>query len=1179
MPQNIFKDVGDWLADFIGWVKETLADEMIRREIATDLGLAPGAPVPAVNIPPERMTSIERYRSQANPDKEAFFILLSDVRQIYEALSSFVAASGVSGVTAHNEALYRVFDLLALNYVRLYEPKMFFALQLASALIEDSSVINKEEADFARLFKSIGQIIALGCAPLYYLPRSLFGAKSEEEARRISDKIFPHLAGFLVSGLGEDIHLKTNEVIYGWDNSPHPDDKRSQADTISQRMFSAAFTGPIKDETTGTQTGKKTLNVSLAIVPATTERTSALFASLGGAFSHTTPLSERWKLAAEISTPTAVSLFIHGIKQLPVITGPQDLREVRIQLALTSQPDKTSNLSFVLPNEDGTRIEIGQLTIAAALSADRAELKATAQRCALVLASKDADGFIASLLPDDGLHLQFNFGFGYATGKGFYTEGNVPFLSGHSTRRSRNLVPENLPGLSAPGNAPPGLEQVIPVGKTLGPMTIKQLLLALLATVEPNPYKATLEAATSLIVRFGPVEAIVDRLGFQLHVGFPETGGNAGFADFGIGLRLPTGVGLKVESPAVTGGGFLALHAETGQYAGVVELQFSDGLAIKAIGLLSTRLPDNTKGFSLLVIITAEGFRPIPLGLGFVLTGIGGLLAINRTCNEEALRAGLKNGALDHVLFPQDPIRNAPQMLSQLNTLFPPRRGNHLFGPAVRIAWGTPPLITMELALILEFGQRLRLLVLGQISMILPKPDNDLVRIQMDAFGVLDFDQKTAALDATLHHSRLLHKFTLTGDMALRLSWGASPSFALAVGGFHPAFKAPSGFPKLERIALSLADSEDLRIRCEAYFALTSNTVQFGARAELFAKKAGFSIHGEIGFDVLIQFDPFSFLAEFYASVQLKRGSTNLFKVKVSGALAGPRPLHVRGKATFEIFWWDLSISFDRTLVSGERPPLPAPINVAPLLKAALSDARNWGNQITPAERKLVTLRPTATAGQLDLHPLGTLTVRQSVVPLDRDISRFGQTTPSGARRFQITSVQIGTQTQLHPLPAITEQFAPAQFFELSDADKLSSPSFEPMKAGVHFGSEELAFAENDGLEFTLDYETRVFNLPAQQAQPASNYVLSSAHFPFGSIGVRAARHTGSAKFSQPGRAIEVRPTSYVIASTEDLSLQPLPGVAAGTALTWSEAWQGLRQLRRENPRAAQQLQLIRQTA
>ena len=42
----------------------------------------------------------------------------------------------------------------------------------------------------------------------------------------------------------------------------------------------------------------------------------------------------------------------------------------------------------------------------------------------------------------------------------------------------------------------------------------------------------------------------------------------------------------------------------------------------------------------------------------------------------------------------------------------------------------------MDLALILEFGARQRLLALGRISALLPSADNDLVRLNMEAMGV-----------------------------------------------------------------------------------------------------------------------------------------------------------------------------------------------------------------------------------------------------------------------------------------------------------------------------------------------------------------------------------------------------------------------------------------------------------
>ena len=73
---------------------------------------------------------------------------------------------------------------------------------------------------------------------------------------------------------------------------------------------------------------------------------------------------------------------------------------------------------------------------------------------------------------------------------------------------------------------------------------------------------------------------------------------------------------------------------------------------MKAFGLIATKMPDGSSGYSMIVFITAEDFRPYPLGMGFTLLGIGGMIAINRTFDEAAMREGLKNNTLGDLLFP-----------------------------------------------------------------------------------------------------------------------------------------------------------------------------------------------------------------------------------------------------------------------------------------------------------------------------------------------------------------------------------------------------------------------------------------------------------------------------------------------------------------------------------------------
>jgi hypothetical protein len=123
----------------------------------------------------------------------------------------------------------------------------------------------------------------------------------------------------------------------------------------------------------------------------------------------------------------------------------------------------------------------------------------------------------------------------------------------------------------------------------------------------------------------------------------------------------------------------------------------------------------------------------------------------------------------------------------------------------------------------------------------------------------------------------------------------------------------------------------------------------------------------------------------------------------------------------------------------------------------------------------------------LRAHPLGTLTVRQGVVPLnlDRDIDKLGGAPVAGARRFAVTRVAIGSGGGSEPGSTVLDDFAPAQFFEMSDEARLASPSFEAMPAGMRIGSPELAFGFAQRAESALEYETRVVDRKAATAPPA----------------------------------------------------------------------------------------------
>src|SRR5699024_5372039 len=44
-------------------------------------------------------------------------------------------------------------------------------------------------------------------------------------------------------------------------------------------------------------------------------------------------------------------------------------------------------------------------------------------------------------------------------------------------------------------------------------------------------------------------------------------------------------------------------------------------------------------------------------------------------------------------------------------------------------------------------------------------------------------------------------------------------------------------------------------------------------------------------------------------------------------------------------------------------------------------------------------------------------------------------------------------QAEEHGVGSVTEMFAPGQFREMADEEKLTAPAFEPMQAGIRFGT------------------------------------------------------------------------------------------------------------------------------
>ena len=630
----------------------------------------------------------------------------------------------------------------------------------------------------------------------------------------------------------------------------------------------------------------------------------------------------------------------------------------------------------------------------------------------VVIDGSKADGFLATLIGGLKVESAFDLSASYDTADGLRFNGSAT------------------------------IEIAIPTHVSLGPVEIQEIYLI-------SGFKdggIPVEFSVDLGANLGPLQASISRFGASAGLTFPAGGGNAGVAQVDIVFKPPSGVGLVVDAAVVKGGGYLYFDFDREEYAGVLELSIANIVTVKAIGLITTKMPDGSKGFSLLIIITAEFGTGIQLGFGFTLIGLGGLLGLNRTMNLPPLMEGVRTGAINSIMFPDNPVANAPRIISDLRLIFPPCEGKFLIGPMAKLGWGTPTLVSVSLGVIIEIPGNIA--ILGVLKVALPAEEAPLIIIQVNFVGAIEFDKKRLYFFATMFESRVLY-LTIEGDMGLLVAWGDDANFVVSVGGFHPRFNPPPlPFPSPRRIAIDILNTPVYRIRSEGYFAVTSNTVQFGSNTELMIDVGVAQVQGHINYDALFQFSPFYFIIDISAGVSFKVFGVGLFSISLQFVLEGPTPWRAHGSGSISFLFFDVSADFDVTWGDSQDTTLP-PISVMPLLKAELEKQQNWIAELPGGNNLLVSLRKLSeTESSQVLHPLGTLRVSQRAAPLDIRIDKVGSQKPADANQFKL--VPTG---DLVKVSDADEQFAKAQFITMSDADKLSQRAFDPLHGGVKLAS------------------------------------------------------------------------------------------------------------------------------
>lgn len=504
-------------------------------------------------------------------------------------------------------------------------------------------------------------------------------------------------------------------------------------------------------------------------------------------------------------------------------------------------------------------------------------------------------------------------------------------------------------------------------------------------------------------------------------------------------LTPPQGAQAALQLAAISGGGYVR-RSPNGEWAGALAASLGP---IDVTGLFIIGQIGNSTSF---IAVLGARFTPgLPLGFGFEITGLGGLVGVNRRADTDLIRFRLAGGGAGNVLFCDDPITNAPSILGDLNSFFPQADGQIVVGPTFQLSW-ISPIVRADVAVILQLPGPSKVVILGTLRVLIGANESlALLFMRMDFIGELDLERKLISFDAQLVNSHAMGVFRLTGGMALRIDFGSNPYVLLTIGGFHPRFDpGPLNLPAIPRVGAALNAPVGLFVRLEMYTAFTPNTLQAGALVQAGMRLGPLSADGHFQFDALITFKPFTFDIEFSAGFAIRVFGETFGSISVSGRLTGPGPLVIHAQASVKVLLVRVrgSATFELGARNGDSVATVA--SVINELANEITRKENLHGDGADPSIQLRTDIPRPTNINV-VSPVGTLVWIQKRVPLDTGIDKF-EGAPLIGEGHQISATSTAGNV------AEKEWFSPGSFTARLDASQsLNSATFERHPAGMRF--------------------------------------------------------------------------------------------------------------------------------
>ncbi len=213
---------------------------------------------------------------------------------------------------------------------------------------------------------------------------------------------------------------------------------------------------------------------------------------------------------------------------------------------------------------------------------------------------------------------------------------------------------------------------------------------------------------------------------------------------------------------------------------------------------------------------------------------------------------------------------------------------------AAGLTFTTCELLQSVALLAVEFGSELTVALLGtSVARFPPEPDLPAyasIHLQLEA--VLRPSRGFFGITANLGRDSFLFApaCMLTGGFAFFVWFSPSRQagdFVVTLGGYHPAFVPPAHYPAEPRLGFSWSLDSVVRIRGEAYFALTPSAIMAGGSLSVTFQDDGLQAWFTGWVDLVIGWRPFHFRASIGVSIRVSYRLRLLFASVSLGAELG----------------------------------------------------------------------------------------------------------------------------------------------------------------------------------------------------------------------------------------------------------------------------------------------------